>query len=41
MSARAFVVYFIALLLIRISGKRTFGKKSAFDITITIVLALC
>jgi uncharacterized membrane protein YcaP (DUF421 family) len=38
MSARAFVVYFIALALIHISGKRTFGKKSAFDITITIIL---
>jgi uncharacterized membrane protein YcaP (DUF421 family) len=38
MSARAFVVYLIALVLINISGKRTFGKKSAFDTTITIVL---
>jgi len=38
MSARAFVVYFIALVLIRISGKRTFGKKSAFDTTIAIIL---
>jgi uncharacterized membrane protein YcaP (DUF421 family) len=38
MSARAFVVYLIALVLIHISGKRTFGKKSAFDTTITIVL---
>jgi uncharacterized membrane protein YcaP (DUF421 family) len=38
MSARAFVVYLIALVLIYISGKRTFGKKSAFDTTITIVL---
>jgi uncharacterized membrane protein YcaP (DUF421 family) len=38
MSARAFVVYLIALALIHISGKRTFGKKSAFDTTITIVL---
>jgi uncharacterized membrane protein YcaP (DUF421 family) len=38
MSARAFVVYLIALVLIYISGKRTFGKKSAFVTTITIVL---
>ncbi|GGH04986.1 DUF421 domain-containing protein [Mucilaginibacter phyllosphaerae] len=38
MSARALVVYFIALVLIHISGKRTFGKKSAFDTTITIIL---
>nr|WP_294944884.1 YetF domain-containing protein [uncultured Mucilaginibacter sp.] len=38
MSARAFVVYFIALVLIRISGKRTFGKKSAFDTCISIIV---
>jgi uncharacterized membrane protein YcaP (DUF421 family) len=38
MCARALVVYFIALVLIRISGRRTFGKKTAFDNTIGIVL---
>jgi uncharacterized membrane protein YcaP (DUF421 family) len=38
MSARAFVVYLIALVLIHISGQRTFGKKSAFDTTIAIIL---
>lgn len=38
MSARAFVVYAIALALVRISGKRTFGKKSAFDTCISIIL---
>ena len=38
MCARAFLVYFIALVLIHISGKRTFGKKSSFDTTITIIL---
>ncbi|MFA6085190.1 DUF421 domain-containing protein [Mucilaginibacter sp.] len=38
MSARAFIVYFIALALIHIAGKRTFGKKSAFDNTIAIIL---
>jgi uncharacterized membrane protein YcaP (DUF421 family) len=38
MSARALVVYILALIFIRISGRRTFGKKSSFDTTITIIL---
>lgn len=38
MCSRAVVVYFIALLLIRISGRRTFGKRSAFDNTLAIIL---
>jgi uncharacterized membrane protein YcaP (DUF421 family) len=38
MSARALVVYVIALIFIRISGRRTFGKKSSFDTTVTIIL---
>lgn len=38
MSARAVTIYFIALVLIRISGRRTFGKRSSFDNTIVIIL---
>ena len=38
MSARAFVIYFIALIFIRISGRRTFGKRSSFDNTLVIIL---
>jgi len=38
MSARALVVYFIALVFIRISGRRTFNKRSSFDNTIVIIL---
>lgn len=36
MGCRAFVLYFITLLLIRISGMRTFGQQSAFDTIIVI-----
>ncbi|HYV93779.1 MAG TPA: YetF domain-containing protein [Chitinophagales bacterium] len=38
MGCRAFVMFFIALALIRIAGKRTFGKNSAFDIIIGFML---
>jgi uncharacterized membrane protein YcaP (DUF421 family) len=38
MGCRAFVMFFIALLIIRVSGMRSFGKKSAFDSIIVIML---
>ncbi|MBP6730732.1 MAG: DUF421 domain-containing protein [Chitinophagales bacterium] len=38
MGARAFVVFFITLFLIRLAGMRTIGKKSAFDTALTIML---
>jgi uncharacterized membrane protein YcaP (DUF421 family) len=37
MSMRALIMYFIALILIRVGGMRIFGKKSAFD-TIIIIM---
>lgn len=38
MCCRALVIFFIALLLVRLSGRRTFGKHSAFDNTLAIIL---
>src|ERR1700741_3224100 len=38
MAARAFVMFFIALLLIRLAGMRIFGIKTAFDNIIVIML---
>jgi uncharacterized membrane protein YcaP (DUF421 family) len=38
MSVRAIIVFFIALLLIRFTGMRIFGIKSAFDTCIIIML---
>ena len=38
MSVRAIVVFFVALLLIRFTGMRAFGIKSAFDTCIIIML---
>ena len=38
MSSRAILVFFIALILLRIAGVRTFGKKTAFDNVIIIML---
>jgi len=38
MSCRAVVTFFVTLVLIRIAGIRTFGKRSAFDNVIMILL---
>lgn len=38
MSLRAIVIFFIALILIRFTGMRVFGIKSAFDTCIIIML---
>jgi len=38
MGCRAFVMFFITLVLIRLSGMRAFGNKSAFDNIIVIML---
>jgi uncharacterized membrane protein YcaP (DUF421 family) len=38
MGCRAFVMFFITLVLIRIAGMRSFGKKSSFDNIIVIML---
>jgi uncharacterized membrane protein YcaP (DUF421 family) len=38
MGCRAFVLFFIALALMRISGMRAFGIKSAFDTCVIIML---
>lgn len=38
MGCRALVIFFITLILIRLAGMRAFGKKSAFDNIIVIML---
>ena len=38
MSVRAFIMFFITLVLIRLGGMRIFGKKSSFDTIIIIML---
>ena len=38
MTLRAILIFFIALVLIRYTGMRMFGIKSAFDICVTIIL---
>jgi len=38
MSIRGILIFFIALILIRIGNKRMFGKSTAFDIALGIIL---
>lgn len=38
MAMRAIVVFFVALALLRISGKRTFGGNTPFDMVVKIML---
>ncbi|MFT3837923.1 MAG: DUF421 domain-containing protein [Myxococcaceae bacterium] len=38
MTSRAIAVFFLALAFIRVAGMRSFGRKSAFDVTISILL---
>lgn len=38
MAIRAFLIFIIAVIIIRISNKRIFGKYSAFDIVLGIIL---
>ncbi|MFB9123114.1 DUF421 domain-containing protein [Paraburkholderia dipogonis] len=38
MAMRAIVVFLIALVLIRISGRRSFGQRSPFDLVVVILL---
>ena len=38
MSLRAFVVFIAALLMLRVTGQRTFGQKSAMDNVVMIML---
>jgi len=38
MALRAAIVFFATLILLRISGRRSFGQRSAFDLCITVLL---
>ncbi|SAL84773.1 hypothetical protein AWB74_07058 [Caballeronia arvi] len=40
MTARAVAVFFGALVLIRIAGRRSFGQRSPFDYVVAILLVL-
>ena len=39
--ARAVVVYFVVLLMVRLSGKRTIGEFSPFDVIVLLLVAEC
>jgi uncharacterized membrane protein YcaP (DUF421 family) len=39
--ARAAMVYFAVLLMVRLSGKRTIGEFSPFDVIVVLLLAEC
>jgi uncharacterized membrane protein YcaP (DUF421 family) len=38
MSTRAFVIFFIAIGLLRLSGRRSFARHTAFDNVVTIII---
>ncbi|QKG54038.1 hypothetical protein [Hymenobacter sp. BRD67] len=38
MTTRSVIVFFVALALLRLSGKRTFGGSTAFDMVVKIML---
>lgn len=38
MGIRAFIIFFYSVLMVRLSNKRIFGKQTAFDIVLGIVL---
>lgn len=38
MSVRALIIFAYGLVLVRIAGKRTFGKLSAFDILLAVII---
>ncbi|PUA20298.1 DUF421 domain-containing protein [Glaciimonas sp. PCH181] len=38
MSARAFVIFVLTLVLLRVGGRRSLGHRSAFDLCITVLL---
>src|SRR4051794_11603321 len=38
MAARGVAMFFVALVLIRVSGRRSFGQGNAFDAVLTVML---